>query len=397
MKQEPMKILTFTTLYPNAVQPNHAVFVENRLRHLVASGKVTARVVAPVPWFPWQSVQFGRYANFARVPAHEVRHGIDVSHPRYLHIPKIGMTMAPFLLAMAMQPVIDRMIKKGDDFDLIDAHYFYPDGVAAVMLGKFFKKPVVVTARGSDISVIAQYKRQKKMILWAATHAAGTITVCQALRDALLGLGANGRRMVSLRNGVDLSLFQPIDRSVRRKDLGLTGFTLLSVGYLAEHKGHGLIIEALPRLPDCRLLIAGAGPDREHLEALAKRLHVQDRVTFLGMVPHDQLRSYYGAVDAMVLASSREGWANVLLESMACGTPVIATNIWGTPEVVGSTDAGLLMQERSPQGIVDAVQALRAAYPAHEATRRYAEGFSWDDTTNGQIQLFERILGRYSR
>jgi glycosyltransferase involved in cell wall biosynthesis len=106
------------------------------------------------------------------------------------------------------------------------------------------------------------------------------------------------------------------------------------------------------------------------------------------------LKKYYGAADALVLASSREGWANVLLESMACGTPVIASNVWGTPEVVASPDAGILMSERTPQGLVQAVHALRASYPQHEATRRYAEKFSWDDTTQGQIKLFQKILAK---
>jgi glycosyltransferase involved in cell wall biosynthesis len=389
-----MKILTFTTLFPNAAQPNHGVFVENRLRHLLASGRAEARVVAPVPWFPSTNARFGRYATFARVPEKEQRHGIEVLHPRFLQIPKIGMTLAPFFMAAAMRPVIRKIIRDGYDFDLIDAHYFYPDGIAAVMLGRYFNKPVVVTARGSDISVLPGFSAPRKMIRWAADRAAGMIAVCQALKNAMLDLGMNGERIVPLRNGVDLKLFQPIDRRARRADLGLQHFTLLSVGQLVEHKGHALIIEALPALPDCRLLIAGIGPDRERLEAVAQQFGVRDRVTFLGAVPHAQLRLYYGAADAMVLASSREGWANVLLESMACGTPVIASNVWGTPEVVGSPDAGVLMSERTPQGIVNAVHALRAQYPAYEATRRYAEGFSWEETTRGQLRLFEQILAR---
>ncbi|RJG08094.1 glycosyltransferase family 4 protein [Noviherbaspirillum cavernae] len=392
-----MKILTFTTLFPNAAQPNHGVFVENRLRHLLASGQVEARVVAPVPWFPLKNARFGRYATFARVPAREVRHGIDVLHPRFPQLPKIGMTLAPFLLAMAMRPVVTKIIREGYDFDLIDAHYFYPDGIAAVLLGRYFNKPVVVTARGTDISVIPNFSAPRKLIQWAASRAAGMITVCQALKNAMLELGVDGNRIVPLRNGVDLDLFQPIDRSARRAELGLNQFTLLSVGQLVEHKGHGMIIEALPSLPDCRLLIAGTGPDRDGMEMLARRLGVHDRVSFLGAVPHAQLRQYYGAADAMVLASSREGWANVLLESMACGTPVIASNVWGTPEVVSSPDAGVLMSERSPQGIADAVQTLRTRYPANAATRRYAEGFSWDETTRGQIHMFEQILGAGSR
>ncbi|QDZ28996.1 glycosyltransferase family 4 protein [Noviherbaspirillum sp. UKPF54] len=392
-----MKILTFTTLYPNAAQPNHGVFVENRLRHLTASGQVAARVVAPVPWFPTRHPRFGRYAVFARVPRVEVRHGIPASHPRFVQIPKVGMTMQPFLLAAAAIPEIQRIRKEGHEFDLIDAHYFYPDGVAAAILGCYFNKPVVITARGSDISVLPQFRVQRAMIRWAAKRAAGIITVCQALKEAMLDLNLDGSHITPLRNGVDLKLFRPTDRQRARAELGLQGFTLLSVGQLITHKGHALVIEALRSMPDVRLLIAGTGPDRDSLESLARRLGVLDRVRFLSAIPHADLKRYYGAADALVLASSREGWANVLLESMACGTPVIASNVWGTPEVVSSPDAGVLMSQRNAQGIVDAVHALRTRYPDRDATRRYAERFSWDETTNGQLRLFSEILSHPTR
>ncbi|MEO8747434.1 MAG: glycosyltransferase family 4 protein, partial [Rhodanobacter sp.] len=126
-----IRLLVFTSLYPNAEQPQHGIFVEERLRHLVASGLVTATVVAPVPWFPFRHRRFGRYARFARVPAYEQRHGIRIEHPRYPVIPKFGMGVAPSLMYRALLPVLRRHLANGNGFDLIDAHYFYPDGVAA--------------------------------------------------------------------------------------------------------------------------------------------------------------------------------------------------------------------------------------------------------------------------
>jgi glycosyltransferase involved in cell wall biosynthesis len=386
-----MRLLTFSTLFPNTVRPNHGIFVETRLRYLLASGQAESRVVAPVPWFPFSNERFGEYGALARVPADEVRHGISVVHPRYFHIPKIGMETAPFLMAQCMKPVVGRIIDEGYDFDVLDAHYFYPDGVAAVMLGKYFNKPVVVTARGTDINLIPQYRIARKMVLWAANNAQGIITVCNALRNEMMDLGVAGEKIVALRNGVDLQRFQPMDRQGARDELGLTGFTLVSVGVLDQRKGHDLTIKALSLLPDVRLLIAGIGPERKKLEALAQELGVHERVTFLGPVPQTELKKYYNAADAMVLASSREGWANVLLESMACGTPVVASNVWGTPEVVAAPEAGVLMAERTPVKLAEAVKELRKNYPDHAATRRYAEGFSWDDTTKGQLDIFSRL------
>lgn len=388
-----MKLLTFSTLFPNTEQPNHGIFVETRLRYLLASGKAESRVVAPVAWFPFKHPRFGTYARNARVPAAEVRHGIDVQHPRYLLLPKIGMELAPMMMAQSVKPAIGRIIDEGYDFDAIDAHYFYPDGVAAVMLGKYFNKPVVITARGTDINLIPQYKLARKMILWAASRASGIITVCNALKDEMVQLGVAASAITPLRNGVDLQRFQRADRAAARAKLGMTGFTLLSVGLLDQRKGHDVTIKALSMLPEVHLMIAGSGPDRAKLEALAAQLGVADRVSFLGAVPQTELTGYYNAADALVLASSREGWANVLLESMACGTPVVASNVWGTPEVVTAPVAGVLMGERTPRGLADAVNQLRANYPSHAATRRYAEDFSWDDTTQGQLDLFSRIIG----
>jgi len=383
-----MKILTFSTLFPNSEKPGHGIFVETRLRHLVASGQVEARVVAPAPWFPSSNPVFGQYARQARVPRAEVRHGIPVAHPPYLVVPKVGMNVAPFLLAQAAKPTIGRMIDEGYDFDLIDAHYFYPDGVAAAMLGRYFNKPLVITARGSDVTLFPKFPLPRRMISWAANRAAGIITVCNALRDEVIGLGVDPARVTSLRNGVDLQLFRPTER-VEDKP-----FTLVTVGHLVPVKAQELIIGALPLLPGVRLVIAGEGPNRSMLEQLMRTLKLEDRVQFLGAVSQQELRNQYGAADAMVLASSREGWANVLLESMACGTPVVASRVYGTPEVVAAPEAGVLMAERTVEGVAEGVNRLRANYPDRAGTRRYAERFSWDETTAGQLNLFKAILNR---
>jgi glycosyltransferase involved in cell wall biosynthesis len=206
-------------------------------------------------------------------------------------------------------------------------------------------------------------------------------------------LGIALDRITVLRNGVDLAVFRPIPPAEARAALGETsgGPLLASVGHLIERKGHHLVIGALPRLPGARLLIAGTGPERRRLQNLADDLGVADRVRFLGQVPHEELVRLYGAADALVLASSREGWANVLLEAMACGTPVVASNIWGTPEVVAAPEAGRLMADLSTDGVAGAVRSLLDAPPDRRATRRYAERFGWDATTAGQVAIFNRL------
>nr|WP_297530174.1 glycosyltransferase family 4 protein [uncultured Roseateles sp.] len=393
-----MKLLTFSTLYPSAVMPSHGIFVETRLRHLIASGQAESRVIAPVPWFPLKGERFGEYGRFAATPARETRHGLDISHPRFVRLPKVGMSSAPYTLAWTFLRAARQLQASGYDFDLIDAHYFYPDGVAAVMVARALDKPVVITARGTDINLIPQHAFPRKLILRAAHQADAMITVCEALKDELVALGADPAKVTALRNGVDLSLFHPAGRDEARAALGLTTeagtrrFTLASVGHLIERKGHERVIGALAELPDVDLLIAGTGPEEGALRRLAESLGVASRVRFLGALPQARLREVYVGVDALVLASSREGWANVLLEAMACGTPVAASNVWGTPEVVASPEAGELMPERTAAGVAEAVRRLRASPRDRAATRRYAERFSWDATTQGQLDLFHRIL-----
>jgi teichuronic acid biosynthesis glycosyltransferase TuaC len=391
-----MRLLVFSSLFPNRNQPSHGIFVENRLRHLLASGEVEVQVVAPVPWVPsWPKLP-GEYAKLAGVPARETRHGIDIAHPRYPVLPKIGMTLAPFLMYVSVLPTIRRLVDGGYEFDLIDSHYFYPDGVAAIWLGRYFNKPVTITGRGTDLNLIPQHALPRRLIQMSMREAAGMITVCQALKDSLVELGPDGRRARVLRNGVDLKMFQPVDRAATRAKLGLTRPTLASVGHLIERKGHDIVIRAMKNLPDCDLLIAGDGPEEQRLKALAQEQGVAGRVRFLGRLGHGELREVYGASDILILASSREGWANVLLEAMACGTPVVASNVWGTPEVVAAPEAGELMAARTPAALADAVGRVRARSIDRTATRAYAEKFSWDDTTRGQLELFRAILAQHA-
>ena len=390
-----MKILTFSSLFPNPRQASHGIFVENRLRQLLAHAPdLDARVVAPVPWFPSSNPMFGSYADFAGVPAHELRHGIEVWHPKYPVIPKVGMQIAPWLMYRSVRGALKRLRAQGFDFDLIDAHYFYPDGVAAMWLAEEFDRPFVVTGRGTDLNLIPQYAGPRNRILRVARSAAHMMTVAAALKQYLLDLGVPAERVTVLRNGVDLGFFHPVDdRSLVRESLGFsTRPTLLSVGHLIERKGHHLVIEAMRDLPDMDLVIAGDGPEQASLQGLVEQWSLHDRVHFAGRLSQDSLRRHYQAADALVLASSREGWANVLLESMACGTAVVATPVDGTPEVVASADAGHLTADRSAGAIVSAVNRLFADLPGHAATRRYAEGFGWEDTSRGQLEIFTRAI-----
>lgn len=389
-----VRVLVVSTLFPNTAQPNHGIFVENRLRHTLALGGIQATVLAPIPYFPSAHPMFGRYAVYAQAPRREMRGDVEVLHPRYLVVPKIGARWTPALLYAALLREARRLLARGERFDLIDAHYFYPDGVAAARLARALRLPLLVTGRGSDLTQIPRDPVARDQIVWAARQASADIAVCEDLRRRLVGLGAPEARTLTLRNGVDLERFSPGDREAARVALKLRGLVLLSVGSLIPRKGHELTLRALQDWPDCTLLIAGEGPLMGELQALAEQLGVARQVRFLGGVPHAHLPRLYRAADVSILASEREGWANVLLESMACGTPVIATAVNGAAEVVCGPDAGLLVRRRTPEALSAALLEFLRRPPSRQAVRRYAEAFGWEAVARANRALFEEAASR---
>ncbi len=392
--RRPIRTLLFSTLYPSAARPIHGVFVETRLRELLQTGQVETKVVAPVPWFPFKGKKFGVYGKYAETPKTEHRNSIEIFHPRYLLPPKVGMNIAPYSLARSALPVIRKIIRDGFDFDLIDAHYYYPDGVAAGIIAHALGKPFIVTARGSDLNLIAQYPKPRRLILETAKQAKASIGVSSGLMQVLSSLGAESSKLRVMRNGVDLERFQPIEQAKARDRLGLPNDCriLLSVGNLIELKGHDIAIKALAKLNNNeRLVLVGHGPERSALQELADKHQLSERVMFAGQVPNEELAYWYSAADALLLCSSREGWANVLLESMACGTPVIATNIPGTNEVIKHDAVGRLMSRRDDEALLAAYADLFSKPIDKIAIREYAEQFGWDVTTQAQIELFQEI------
>nr|WP_295666435.1 glycosyltransferase [Sphingomonas sp.] len=391
-----MKILVLSSLYPNEMQPRHGIFIEHRVAHLARAGD-EIRVVTPVPWFPSSNPKFGQYATLARIPHSAERRGVGVDYPRYPAIPKLGMTLAPFLMAAWLYPRIAKL-RREFDFDVIDSYYFYPDGVAAALLAKWFDVPYAMTALGSDVTQIPDSTPARHMILSAVRKAAVVTTVAGALRDRLVTLGARSDTISVVLHGVDLDLFSPpVDRLASRAKLEMVAPTVMCVGYLVDNKGIDLAIRAIARLPDVRLMIAGTGPCEIALKALAESLGVRDRIDFLGHVDQDSLAELYGAADVVANCSEREGISNVLLEALACGTPLVATPVWGSPEVVSRAAAGVLTADRSDAAIAKGIAKLIASPPDRSETRAYAETFNWHDTGRQHHRLLTDAVANHRR
>jgi glycosyltransferase involved in cell wall biosynthesis len=388
-----LRILTFTTLYPSVERPRHGIFVETRLAHLRSSADVDLRVVAPVPWFPSTAARFGLYAQYARTPAEETRDGVRVLHPRYLTAPRVGMYTQPYALAHAAAASLNALRRVGFDFDLIDAHFLYPDGVAAAMLARRFRRPFILTARGSDVNLLMEHRWPRQRILEAVRSAGAVITVSAALRDRLVAHGVDGARVQILRNGVDTGVFQPVPRAQARAALGLPeGPLFAAVGNLVPEKGFDLVVDAVATISEASLMIVGDGPERARLEARAAARGIGARVHFLPVRPQRDLASVYSAADVLVLASAREGWPNVLLEAMACGTPVVATAVGGVPEIVTNCVAGRVVGERSAAALADAMRAVLADPPDQPAVAAFAAQFGWRETALGYAAACRQVL-----
>jgi teichuronic acid biosynthesis glycosyltransferase TuaC len=395
-----MNVLVFTSLYPNNVQPNHGIFVQERVARVARLPGISVRVVAPVPWYP--PFLPGTRSRFRRVRPVESFGGIEVLHPRYTMIPKVGMPLhGPMMFRSLLAPM--RALHQKARFDLIDAHYLYPDGYAAVSLGRALGLPVVVSARGSDVNRFAGFPRIRPMLQSTLAEAAHAIAVSAALRDRMVELGVPASRIEVIPNGVDLETYAPRDRAASRARLGLTDRkTLLYVGNLVPGKGMEALVDgfALLRSPsgtvvpgdeEVRLVIVGAGPLRAALEERAAARGVTDAVRFAGEIPHAALGDWYSAADALCLVSEREGWPNVLLEALACGTPIVATRVGGIPEIVASDRIGILTGS-APGEIAQAAGAALDRDWDRAALRAHAERFTWERAAASVGRVFERAL-----
>ena len=253
------------------------------------------------------------------------------------------------------------------------------------MLGERFDRPVVLSARGTDINLFPRFPRIRKHIESALDRADGVIAVCQALKDEMARLGLDPDDISVITNGVDHSKFHPVDRAAARKRLGLGDRrTLLSVGNLSSRKGFDFLIRGFDimrrshGITDTELVIVGEGEERRELERLISDRGLEERVQLAGDVPHDSLRDWYNAADLFCLMSDREGFPNVLLEAMACGTPVVATRIWGVPEIVTSDSLGLMTEREdraiATTGVPHAIASRCSSARSHREVAARARG-----------------------
>ena len=383
-----LRVLTLSTLFPNAARPNHGVFVAEQTRRLAARDDVDLRVVAPIGLPPVGAAN-SRYAELVDLAEVETWDGLKVERPRYPVLPAISGPLNPRLVARAAARAMRHLRDEGFAFDVIDAEFFYPDGPAAMRLARKFGVPFSVKARGSDIHYWAMRRSPRRQMLAAGRAAAGLLAVSAALRQDMGKAGFDAAKVAVHHTGVDLARFAPRTVWTSQADVP----TVVSLGALIPIKGHDLVIRALANIPEARLVVAGRGPEQVALEALARQVGLGERIRFMGDVAHEAIPNILAGADVMALASQREGLANAWIESLACGTPIVIPDVGGARDVVDRPAAGRIVG-RSVEGIAAGIREVLQNPPPRAEVRAAAERFSWESNTQALFEHLSACAGR---
>ncbi len=393
------KVLVFCSLFPSAAAPTAGTFIRERAFRVAR--RVPMVVVAPQPWSPFDAlVRRFRRSFRPRAVAFEVMDGVPVHRPRYFSLPGMLKRLDGWLMARGAWPVVRRVAREFGP-TLIDAHFLYPDGYAASRLAARLRVPLVVTIRGSKDAWLLGTDREPLLRETVAAARQVISVSTQLQREVAARLGASASRSLVVGNGVDVERFGPESRAQARRRLGIAehGKLVLSVGNLVAGKGHQRLIALLPALrrhhPGAMLAIVGGGAThgdmREALEQQAASLGVADAVRFFGAQAQDELRWFYSAADVFALATQYEGWANVLLEAMACGTPVVTTDVGGNREVLGAAPGSTIVPFWDEEAFTHALAAALAADCDRASLVQYARTHAWSRRVDQLLEVFERL------
>ncbi len=371
-----MRVLSFSYCFPNHANPSWGMFVYQRLAALAKQEEL--QVCSPVPWFPALT---NRRDNPG--PAKESWNGLTVHRPRFFYFPGVLKNQDARLYALGLRHWLRRLCIDWRP-DVLDAHFVWPDGVGVASLARELGIPYVITLRGRLYECLP-IPSQRRQCASALQRASAVISNSSLMAYEASKLGAAVDHLVVIPNGIDHEQFHPKDKLTCRRELGLPvdGRLLVTVAHLGHRKGHHEVIRALADLPDdVRLVIVGGsaqGGTPEKLRAVASEVGVEDRLILPGPQPYEKVPIYFSAADSSVLASYREGCPNAVLESLACGTPVVATDVGAVRDILPVPDVGSIVPPQEVDPLRDAlVDVLDRQWDPEEVVR--ASGVkSWDE------------------
>lgn len=387
-----MKILVSTGIFPNRNDVNRGVYIFKQAAALRKSNEV--RAIAPVPYFP-PVIPVEGYVKYSRIPTEDRLEDIHVLYPRYLVIPKIFRFLHGFTLFLSVVSVYRRVISEFKP-DIIFGFFAYPYGFASVLLAKVFKLPVFVSCRGSDINWLARSFIRRKLIAWSLRRCQKVIAVSRALKKAIVELGVPEDNVVVVPNGIEVERFYQMDKREARKRLDLDADRRLAVcvSRLSFEKGIDILVESFTHLKDenVDLVVVGDGAQENELLQLAEKCGLNGRVRFVGAKPHDEVPVWINASDLVVLSSRTEGHPNVLLEALACGRPVVGTNVGGVPEIITSDDIGYTVEAEDPAALAEGIKRALARDWDSEKLCEVARARTWDNVAKDLLELISSCI-----
>lgn len=368
-----LRILVLTSRFPDSLRPNLGNFVERQTLELAARPGIEVEVVAPIGRTPFPSFSAASRA-LDGLPRQESWKGLLVHRLRFPQL-RYPAALRPWALAWRLLPLA-RAVRERFAFDVISAEFSWPDGPAAIAVGRALGVPVAIKARGMEFERRVASPVLRRQLLASGRAAQGLLAVSESMKRTMVAIGLPAERIAIHHGAVDSELFRPGDREATRARLGISGPLLLAVGNLIPEKGHWLAIEALARLEGATLIIAGSGRERRALLARAQRLGVTERLRLMGSLPHALLPAFYAAADVTIHPSLVEGFGNARLESLACGTPLVTTAVGDASVIVDRPAAGRIV-EPDPEAIVEAVLSLLADPSPPDAVRESVRDFHW--------------------
>jgi glycosyltransferase involved in cell wall biosynthesis len=380
-----LRVLILSTRYPDAGRPNFGNFVQRQMQELARRPGVELEVVAPL-----RLTRSTTKRELALLPAEEVWHGLRVHRPRFRPPPYLRQ-LQPWALTRVLLPLAKR-VRERFPFDVISAEFAWPEGPAAVAVGRALGVPVSMKARGADFELNVTRPAVRRQLIRSGCAADGLLAVSEAVKQVMVRCGLAETDIAVHYPAVDLERFRPIDRAAAKADLRLSGPVLLTVGNLTKTKGQKIAVGALAFLPNATLLIIGAGPEEAELRRQIARLGLTERVRMFGSIPHELLPTFYSAADVMVHCPSVEGFPNVRLEALACGTPLVTTAVGDAERTVSTAEAGRIVKA-DPTDVASAVLDLLRDPPPRQTVRAAAKEFSWTRSTSQLEAHFRALVG----
>lgn len=380
-------------MFPNLVFPNNGIFVKERLKAL--SEIVDLNIVAPLPYFPCISLT-AKYKNINTVPALENCDSLHVYHPKYFLFPKYFKFLDGHLYYWSTYKFFSELIKTINP-DILDFHWVYPDAFAGLMLARRYRKKIVVTIRGNESICYFEKSLRKKKLINNLQHVDHIIAVSNDMKTKVVNeYGVCHKNVTVIPNGIQPQKFKSIDKRKAREFCGLDQDRkyVLSLSRLSHEKGLEFLFRAFAGLhiKDVELLVVGDGPLKDHLHELAKDLGIAKRVKFIGAVAHEKTLFWYNAADVYCLPSLWEGCPNVIIESLACGTPVVSTKVGGIPDLVPDENYGFLVPSGEAGLLAVALDnALNKPWDRQKIAQ-YGSRNTWDHVAGSVVDLFQSVL-----